>query len=73
MNMKKYQRLPWVFLLIYIAGMAFGGIVLVSGLLNYELDYIIIGAILLALVHQSYRRLGLYRVIDGAIDENDIP
>lgn len=71
--MKRFQRLPWALLLIYIAGVAFSGIVLTSGLLNGKWDYIVIGAALLAVIHQAYRRLGLYRVIDGAVDENDIP
>lgn len=71
--MKRFQGLPWALLLIYISGVAFSGMVLASGLLNGKWDYIAIGAALLAVIHQAYRRLGLYRVIDGAVDENDIP
>lgn len=71
--MKRYQRLPWALLLIYVAGVAFNGMVLASGLLNGKWGYIIIGTALLASIHQAYRRLGLYRVVDGAVDETDIP
>lgn len=71
--MKTPSKFHWFLLGLYLSATIFGGLLLASGILAAQVGNGISGAAILVILNCLYRRLGLFRLIDGRIDESDIP